>query len=55
MVFILINAALIRIKLRGDPVPEGIFTVPLIVPLIGLITCLAMLVGPMLLQRGVGF
>ncbi|MEW9919329.1 APC family permease [Marimonas sp. MJW-29] len=52
VVFILINAALLRMKLRGDPAPEDVFTVPLIVPLIGLLSCLAMLVGPLLLAGG---
>ena len=44
----LVNTALIAIKLRGDVAPEGIFMVPLIIPVIGLLTSLAMLVGPIL-------
>lgn len=46
IVFILINLSLLRIKWRGDPAPEEVYTVPGFVPIIGLITCLAMLVGP---------
>lgn len=46
VVFILVNVALLRIKLRGDRPPDGIFTVPALVPAIGLITCVAMLLGP---------
>ena len=46
VVFILINLALLRIKWRGDPAPDGILIVPAIVPAIGLVTCVAMLVGP---------
>ena len=48
VVFVLVNTALIAIKLRGDVAPEGIFMVPLIIPVIGLLTSLAMLVGPIL-------
>jgi APA family basic amino acid/polyamine antiporter len=47
VVFVLINLALLRIKWRGDAAPGGIFIVPGIVPAIGLITCLAMLLGPL--------
>lgn len=46
VVFILINLALLRIKWRGDPAPDGILIVPAIIPVIGLVTCVAMLVGP---------
>jgi amino acid transporter len=50
-VFILINLSLLRIKWRGDPAPDGIFTAPAIVPVIGLLTCIAMLVGPVLIMN----
>lgn len=50
VVFLLINASLLRIKWRRDPAPEGIFTVPFVVPLIGFGTCLAMLLVPVFLQ-----
>lgn len=46
LVFVLINLSLLRIKWRGDPAPDGIFIVPAIVPIIGLLTCIAMLAGP---------
>ncbi|MCX8225898.1 MAG: amino acid permease [Sulfitobacter sp.] len=48
VVFVLINLSLLRIKWRGDPAPERIFVVPAIVPVIGVITSTAMLVGPFL-------
>ncbi len=47
--FTLVNMALIIIKLRGDLPPENIFTVPLICPVLGVITCLFLLVGPIFL------
>lgn len=47
-VFVLINLALLRIKWRGDPAPDGIFTVPAVVPLVGLLVCTTMLAGPLL-------
>lgn len=50
VVFLLVNAALIRIKWRGDPSPEGIFVVPCVVPLIGFVTCLLMLVVPFVMS-----
>ncbi|MEH6523935.1 APC family permease [Sulfitobacter sp.] len=50
-VFILINLSLLRIKWRGDPAPDGIFTAPAIVPVIGLLTCIAMLVGPVFIMN----
>lgn len=36
IIWLLVNAALIRVKLRGDPAPEGAFIVPLWVPFLGL-------------------
>jgi APA family basic amino acid/polyamine antiporter len=49
VVFVLINLSLARIKWRGDPAPEYTFTVPAVVPVIGLLTCFIMLVGPFLI------
>ncbi|NOR32928.1 MAG: amino acid permease [Sulfitobacter sp.] len=46
VVFILINLSLLRIKWRSDPAPDGIFIAPVVVPVVGLITCIAMLAGP---------
>lgn len=46
VVFVLINLSLLRIKWRRDPAPAGIFTVPTIVPVIGFLTCITMLIGP---------
>ena len=50
VVFILINAALIRIKMRRDPAPDQVFVVPLIVPLVGFATCAMMLFAPLFLD-----
>lgn len=36
VIWLLINAALIRVKLRGDRAPEGAFIVPIWVPFLGL-------------------
>jgi APA family basic amino acid/polyamine antiporter len=46
-VFALVNMALITVKLRGDPVPDDIFTVPIVMPIIGTISCLFLLFGPL--------
>ncbi len=48
-VFALVNLALFRIKLRGDPMPENGFRVPVLVPLFGTLTCLALLFAPLLI------
>lgn len=45
-VFTLVNISLVFVKLRGDPVPEGIFTVPVIMPIFGAISCAFLLIGP---------
>jgi len=45
-VFALVNLALIRVKLRGDPAPEGAFTIWLIVPVLGAVSCLFLLFAP---------
>lgn len=47
--FTLVNMALIRIKWRGDPAPEGTFIVHVIFPIVGVLTCMFMLVGPLVL------
>ncbi len=47
-IFALINAALLRIKLRGDPAPPRTFIVPLWVPAVGLLLSLAFLVNDLL-------
>jgi amino acid transporter len=48
-VFLLVNLALIRVKSRKDPAPEGIFTVPAIIPIIGAATCSILLIMPFLI------
>ena len=45
IVFFLVNATLVRVKLRNEPAAEGIFVVPFIVPVIGAVSCLCLLVG----------
>lgn len=42
-VFSMVNLALLMMKLRHAPVREGIFTVPGVVPALGLVSCLALL------------
>ncbi|MCP4181832.1 MAG: amino acid permease [Hyphomicrobiales bacterium] len=46
-VFALVNLALVTVKLRGDPAPEGVFTVPIVMPVIGVVSCLFLLTGPL--------
>ncbi len=43
--FVLVNMSLIIIKLRGDVPPDGIFLVPFFCPVLGVITCSALLIG----------
>lgn len=45
-VFVVVNLALVRMKLSRRPAPEGVATVPLIVPVLGAVSCLALLVAP---------
>jgi amino acid transporter len=45
LVFAIVNVALLRIKLRGDPAPAGIFICPRWVPVAGVISTLALLVA----------
>ncbi len=49
-VFALVNMALVVVKLRGDPAPDGIFTVPVIMPIIGVISCVLLLFGPLFIS-----
>lgn len=44
-VFALVNAALVRLKWRGDRVPTGAFAAPLAAPVIGCVLCVALLIG----------
>ena len=39
LVFVLVNSALIRLKLRGGTVPQN-FNVPIIIPVLGVLTSL---------------
>ena len=45
-VFALVNVALVVVKIRGDALPDGVFTVPLVMPVIGAVSCLFLLIGP---------
>jgi amino acid transporter len=45
MVFFVVNLSLVRLKLAGVAAPASAFTVPVIVPLAGALTCLGLLVG----------
>lgn len=44
-IFVLINLSLWRIKRRGDVAPDGIFTVPVIIPILGAVASLLLLAG----------
>ncbi|MGI9415647.1 MAG: APC family permease [Hyphomicrobiales bacterium] len=44
-VFALVNIALIKIKLAGEPAPDGVFEVRLWVPVAGVVTCVAFLMS----------
>ena len=46
LAFALVNLSLLLIKLRGTPAPENIFLVPIVCPILGVVTCLLLLVGP---------
>lgn len=45
VIFALVNAALVLLKWRHEPAPADAFTVPLAVPALGVLLCLALLVG----------
>lgn len=49
VVFAFVNLSLVLVKRRIPRAPPGVFKVPVAIPVIGFITCCAMLVGPMLL------
>jgi len=46
-VFALVNLSLVIVKVRGDPAPNHIFRVPIFMPLIGVVSCLFLLFGPL--------
>jgi len=52
LVFAVVNLSLARIKLRGDPPPEGAFIAPTWVPWAGCATCIALLVAELALETG---
>lgn len=50
LVFALVNMALVALKLKGVPAPEGAVTVPLAVPVIGFVASLAFFMGAYLFR-----
>ena len=50
LVFAIVNLSLIRIKLRGDPPPEGAFVAPTWLPWAGCATCIALLIAELALE-----
>jgi len=48
-VFCAINIALVALKLRHVAAPAGVFTVPVIIPVLGAITCAGLLIGSAIL------
>lgn len=44
-VFLVVNLALVRLKVIGDPSPEEGFSVPLLIPLCGALSCIGLLIG----------
>ena len=55
VVFIFTNIALILLKLRGTPAPEGIYTVGIWQPILGTVGCLVLLLVPLLLEQHIHF
>ena len=45
IIFAFVNAALVQLKRGGGPVPDGLFAVPLAIPIVGCGLCLALLIG----------
>lgn len=48
-IFALVNISLVLIKIRKEPAPQGTFTINIVVPILGAISCLLLLIGPALL------
>jgi basic amino acid/polyamine antiporter, APA family len=49
IIFGLVNAALVQVKRRSEPVPVNVFVVPILVPMLGCFLCAALLLGGLLL------
>ena len=45
IIFAFVNAALVQIKRKSEPMQRAVFTVPIGVPLAGCVLCLALLIG----------
>jgi basic amino acid/polyamine antiporter, APA family len=54
LVFAVVNLSLVRIKLRGDPPPEGAFVAPTWLPWAGCATCIALLIAELALETAIG-
>ena len=50
LVFTFVNLSLVILKIQKSPVPAGIYTVRVWVPIGGTISCIALLVGPYILR-----
>lgn len=48
-VFAVVNLALVWMKLKGVPAPENVFTVSVVFPVLGTVSCIALVLGAMLL------
>ena len=44
LVFTVVNLSLCRLKLRGEPTPEGVVNYPIVIPAVGFLLCLGLLV-----------
>ena len=45
VIFAFVNAALLQLKRSASPIPLGAFTVPIFVPIVGCVLCIALLIG----------
>ncbi|MFM9938126.1 MAG: APC family permease [Hyphomicrobiaceae bacterium] len=45
LIFTVVNAALVLLKLRGGPPPEGTLVMPIAVPMLGTVLCAGLLIG----------
>ncbi len=50
IVFAVVNAALVMLKIKRIPAPEGVFTVGIYVPILGFFTCVIWIIGPIILR-----
>lgn len=48
VIFAFVNAALILLKRKAEPMPAGTFAVPIAVPIVGCVLCMLLLIGGLL-------